>query len=394
MMKILFKPQSLFIICVTLVYFFIIQFGWIQTWNFLRVPAMTPPHFDLRFYQYGAAAIEYGYNPLRYGPTAWINLMIQTNSQIPEYYLTQFQIAHFFKLYNENYFLIFANVIIIMYLTCCYKIISLNKNSYWILILFLSNGPLLGIERTNNDLIIFFFLYWSAIFPNTFGAILNILATTVEFWPAIAGISFIKKKIKLFLISLLLIFFIFNFQSVSSLSPEITSGTVSFGSKTIYLFLLSNFPPLEIKYFYINFILIFLTSITLFIKKYKFFNFEFKRQHNEVEQRLFLIGASIYCGLFIIASNYDYKFIFLIFCIPYLRKIKNKIQKNFVLITILLSSNQVVENEICLKIFNNNINSLALNLIFKCIIFIILLNLLIKYFLNFYKENGIKKIFF
>jgi hypothetical protein len=216
----------------------------------------------------------------------------------------------------------------------------------------------------------------------------------VEFWPAIAGISFIKKKIKLFLISLLLIFFIFNFQSVSSLSPEITSGSVSFGSKTIHLFLLSNFPSLEIKYFYINFILIFLTSITLFIKKYKFFNFEFKRQHNEVEQRLFLIGASIYCGLFIIASNYDYKFIFLIFCIPYLRKIKNKIQKNFVLITILLSSNQVVENEISLKIFNNIINSLALNLIFKCIIFIILLNLLIKYFLNFYKENGIKKIFF
>ena len=53
-----------------------------------------------------------------------------------------------------------------------------------------------------------------------------------------------------------------------------------------------------------------------------------------------------------------------------------------------------MENEISLKIFNNIINSLALNLIFKCIIFIILLNLLIKYFLDFYKENGIKKIFF
>lgn len=393
-MRILFKPHSLFIILIILVYLFIIQFGWVQTWNFLRVTAMLPPHYDLRFYQYGAAAIEYGHDPLFYGPAPWIAVLLQANSQTPEYFLTQFKIANYFKLYNENYFLIFANITIIAYLSCCYKIISLHKNSYWILILFFSYGPLLGIERTNNDIIIFLFLYWSAIFPNTFGAILNLLATTIEFWPALAGVSFIKKKIKLYLVSLLLIFFIYNFKSISTLSPEIRAGEISFGSKTVQSFLFSNFPSLEIKYFYVNFLLILLTLITLLAKKFRLFNIEFKKEHSELEQRLFLIGAIIYCGLFIIASNYDYKLIFLIFCIPYLRKIKNKFQKYFVLISIILSSNQVLENEISFRIYNSFIPSITLNLIFKCIVFIILLNLLIKYFLNFYKINGIKKIFF
>ena len=38
--------------------------GWLVTWNYLRLPSMLPPHFDLRFYQYPALAIEAGRDPL------------------------------------------------------------------------------------------------------------------------------------------------------------------------------------------------------------------------------------------------------------------------------------------------------------------------------------------
>lgn len=392
-MKVLFKPQLLFIISIILIYFSIIQFGWVATWNFLRVPAMTPPHFDLRFYQYGAAAIEYGYNPLRYGPKPWIELMIQTNSQIPEYFLTHFQIAHFFKIYNEIYFLIFTNIVIIIYFVCCYKIVSLNKNSYWVLILFFSNAQLLGIERTNNDLIIFFFLYFSAIFPNIFGLVSYFFAIIIEFWPALAGISFIKKKIKLYLFFIVLAFFTYNFKYLGNLNPEIVTH-ISFGSKTIESFLSLIFPSLKIKYFFINFVLVSLSLIMLVAQKSKFFDLEFKNEHSELEQRLFLIGATLYCGLFMITSNYDYKLIFLIFCIPYTKKIKNIFQKYFLMMSMIISSNQIFLNEISLKIFNNVINSTLLSLIFKSIVFIILLNLLINYLLNLFKKNSIKKILF
>jgi len=101
------------------------------------------------------------------------------------------------------------------------------------------------------------------------------------------------------------------------------------------------------------------------------------------------MGAVIYCVLFIIASNYDYKLIFLIFSIPYLRKIKNIFQKYLILISILISSNLLWINSLTnLKI------STIFNSVFKCIVFIILLNLLIRYFVDFYKNNSLKKIFF
>ena len=106
------------------------------------------------------------------------------------------------------------------------------------------------------------------------------------------------------------------------------------------------------------------------------------------------MGASIYCVLFMIECNFDYKLIFLIFCVLYLRIIKNKFQKYFALITILLSSNYLIELDLSKKIFNEQLYGVGLNLIFKCIVLIILLNLLIKYFLNLYKDHGIKKNIF
>jgi glycosyltransferase involved in cell wall biosynthesis len=66
----------------------------------------------------------------------------------------------------------------------------------------------------------------------------------------------------------------------------------------------------------------------------------------------------------------------------------------FLFIFKIMFKTKITDPQFSFKIYNSFIPSLTLNLIFKCIVFIILLNLLIKYFLNFYKVNGIKKIFF
>jgi len=386
-MRKIFQPNILFIFIITIIILSILNFGWITTWNSLRVPAMLPPHFDLRFYQYGAMAIENDFNPLRTTHAIWLKHAILTGTELSKYFIYQFKLSHFLKLYNEYYFLVFANTVIIIYLFCCYKIISINKKSYWILILFLSSGPLLAIERTNNDLIIFILLYWSAIYSNIVGMILSLLAISIEFWPAVAAISFIKNKKKIFLFFIIILFFIYNYNNLLTLGePEIGEG-LSFGSK-FFSYLLSPLQLQFTKHYHINLILISLTFITL-IREFKFFKLEFKKKPNELEERLFLMGGVIYCVLFIIASNYDYKLIFLIFSIPYLRKIKNIFQKYLILISILISSNLLWINSLTnLKI------STIFNSVFKCIVFIILLNLLIRYFVDFYKNNSLKKIFF
>ena len=43
------------------------------------------------------------------------------------------------------------------------------------------------------------------------------------------------------------------------------------------------------------------------------------RQRQGTALNLMLVGASIYVGTFMLSSNFDYRLIFLIFCIPFLQ---------------------------------------------------------------------------
>jgi hypothetical protein len=80
--------------------------------------------------------------------------------------------------------------------------------------------------------------------------------------------------------------------------------------------------------------------------------------------------------------------IFLIFCVPYVSMLRNKIDKYFILILMVIASNYT-------WMYNNNLTSVGvfINTIAKCFLFVSLLNLLIKYIYNLFKKYGIKKIF-
>ena len=359
--------------------------GWLATWSALHIPSLLPPHFDLRFYQYPAFAINEGRNPLFSLNELWI---YDNFKGIPEYFLPAFKFAYFLNFHKELYFLGFALFFIINYIFCSYKILTIKKNSFWILILFFSSSSLLAIERTNNDIIIFSLLYWTAVFPNAVGIILNLLAIYIEFWPLAAGIAFIKKKIKILLLILVTMFIVIFFKDMFSQNMRpFLSDYFSWGAKSASISIKRNLG-LEINYMNIIIILLSLSLITL-IRKLNLFELQFAKQPSELEERLFLIGSSIYVSLFILESNVDYKLIFLIFCVPYLSRLKSKINKYFILISIVLASNWQLMS-------GNDYASLGalINIMIKCLIFVILLSLLIKYFIDFYKNYGIKKIFF
>ena len=167
----------------------------------------------------------------------------------------------------------------------------------------------------------------------------------------------------------------------------ILSDYFSWGAKSASISIKRHFG-LEINYINIIFFLLSMSLITL-IDKLNLLKLKFGKQPNDLEERLFLIGSSIYISLFILESNVDYKLTILIFCVPYLSRLKSKITKYFILILIVLASNWQLMS-------GNNYASLGalINITIKCLIFIILLSLLIKYFINFYKNYGIKKILF
>ena len=375
----------IFFTLITLIALAIALEGWMVTWHALKIPSLLPPHFDLRFYQYPAMAISVGKNPLFATHEFWRTpLFLQYGLNI--YFLPAFKFAYFLNLHKEIYFIGFAILVIFFYIICVSSLLKIKKNSFWILILFFSNSSMLGIERTNNDLIIFCLIYYAAVFPNFIGVSLVMLATYIEFWPIFSGIGFIKKKIKILFLICSVIFILIFYKAIFSLNMEpILAEWFSFGAKSLSVTVKRAFN-LDVSYLAIVGLLIIITFLTLIISGFKL---EHKKKPDDFVERLFLIGATLYISLFIIASNFDYKLIFLLFCVPYLSLLKNIFEKWFILLTIIVASNYS-------WMYNGSLTSFGhyINIISKILIFIILLNILIRYFINFIINFGIKKIFF
>ena len=378
----------LFFSLIILIMLSILTKGWLVTWSYPRLPSMLPPHFDLRFYQYPALAIEAGRDPLFATHESWAQGLPQNWQGQSRYYLPIFKLSHFLNFHKEIYFLIFANFIITNFIICIYKLIKLKKNSFWILILFFSGSTLLAIERTNNDLIIFCLLYWAAVFPNILGTIFVLIATYIEFWPLVSAISYIKKKIKILLLFSLVIFILYFYKFMFDESGlVIVNDWFSFGSKstsiTLRRYFLTNINHISISFFLI------LLSLVTFVKKLNFLKLEFDKEPNDFHERLFLIGSSTFCGLYILQSNYDYKLILLILCVPYITALKNKFDKYLLLLCMIISSNYnlFVNYPFTGKGFNIIIPVLSKN-----ILFVMVFGLLLKYLINYWKIHGFKKI--
>ena len=379
----------LFFSLIILIILSIFTKGWIVTWSYIKLPTLTPPHFDLRFYQYPALAIEAGRDPLFATHVNWAAGLPQNWQGHSRYYLPIFKLSHFLNFHKEIYFLVFTNFIIINFIICIYKLIKLKKNSFWILILFFSGSTLLGIERTNNDLIIFCLLYWAAVFPNILGAIFLLISTYIEFWPLASSISFIKKKIKILLIFSLVIFVLYFYKFMfGEAGLQIVNDWFSFGSKSTSV-TLQRYSLMNINHIYVSFFLILLSLVT-FIKKVNFLKLEFKKEPNDFYERLFLMGSSTFCGLYILQSNYDYKLILLILCVPYISLLKNKFDKYLLLLCMIISSNY---NLFVSHPFTGKGLNIIIPVLSKNILFIMIFALLLKYLINYWKVNGFKKIF-
>ena len=89
---------------------------------------------------------------------------------------------------------------------------------------------------------------------------------------------------------------------------------------------------------YLSFILFISLFIFYFIRKKNYFN---NINFININNRLFIAGASIYCFSYIFFSSYDYRLIFLIFTIPYLVNNLNLLNKISIFF-ILISSNSIL----------------------------------------------------
>ena len=81
------------------------------------------------------------------------------------------------------------------------------------------------------------------------------------------------------------------------------------------------------------------------------------------EKQMFLVDGCLYVGTFILSSNWDYRLIFLIFCVPYVMKINDRFLRLSLAVLLLCALNQILLN-IMFGPFGTGVNILSKILLF------------------------------
>jgi hypothetical protein len=359
--------------------------GWTKTWSFLFVPTLQPYYADLRTVQGLIFSMSHGFDPYFSNPgDPWGRTL-----NYPSIWIF---IANIFSLHLEWNYLIFVSAYVFVYIIICLFLIY-KYPSICLLLIILSGSSLLAIERGNIDLIIFNLLYISSVAPIFLSLLLIIFATILKIYPIFSIISIYNNK-KILLFSLLIASLYF-----ASRVPELlkiinntpVSSYISYGAPSIAkalankLYGLTSFKIITLLNHSLL-IAFFLIAIAFVVGKNKEINSLFQcKLYSENELKLFLIGSSIYLFTFIISSNWDYRLIFLIFCIPFINKIKKNFSRFYLLALILIASNQ----SILIRLFSHSSASF-LSILSKCLLFIALIWIIQSNFGKFIKRSKLK----
>jgi hypothetical protein len=189
--------------------------------------------------------------------------------------------------------------------------------SFGLLACLLSTATLLGMERGNTDLIIYSLVFVSALmFPKTPSLIPILVATALKLYPVFSLVIFlIKKRFLPLLLSLIATLAIFAYMwdelaIIRSASLDTGDSYLTYGFMSLAAYFSLQGLGLAIVLCLAIFV------VVLYLEKMK--GLQRPGLEDEFESNLFIAGASIYVGTFIVSSNWDYRLMFLIFCVPFL----------------------------------------------------------------------------
>jgi hypothetical protein len=106
----------------------------------------------------------------------------------------------------------------------------------------------------------------------------------------------------------------------------------------------------------------------------------------ETKRRFFLAGAGIYCGTYLVTSSWDYRLIFLVFCIPFLQSVGGVLYSKVLPVLILLTMNYFV-----LSMALPDQLAAAINQISKTAAFLMLASLVVTLFIG--KEGLLYRLY-
>ena len=200
------------------------------------------------------------------------------------------EIGQFFNLTNLDNLYFFGTLMILLFIFSKYFLI--NKFPSIILFFVSVSFPVFAIERGQNDLIIYFILLLGIVLNYKTAFILFSIATLLKIYPIFSFSVFMKKNI------IFNIYWFVNLLSnlqeiniISKISPK--TYWYSFGTGSLNV-LFKEFTNTNTIWF----IYIFSGIIILFLIRYQTFSSIFSFDLDTKPDRLFLLGHSLYIGLF------------------------------------------------------------------------------------------------
>ena len=355
--------------------------GWFTTWTTLHVPSRIPPFADMRTVQGSLLSDKLGYDPQVKNPgDPWARVM--------NYPKLWFWIAKLFQLNNETNFIVFVCVYVLAYIASCFFLLR-NSPSLYLLLAIFSGTSLLAVERGNNDLLAFVLLFagiaWS---QGYFRALSILLATVLKVYPVFSVFALAKKpKIFILLVLLSAGYFIYIAGELKALQEGNTALTdwagpfASYGFDTnmqiIRQIIIGQSAATYtlLKYGLIGVSLI----LSAGISRIKSLNLT---SNSPYKTDLFISGGIIFAGTYLITSNWDYRLIFLLLCIPYILSIQSRFVRHSMLIGILLASNALI-------LWENLGQSVMPGAISKYYVFIMVTACLIREFSHYLSANSL-----
>jgi hypothetical protein len=298
----------------------------IRRWN---LPLDPPGFLDSRQFAWASEAYAQGYDPLIENP-------VNPNGHQLNYPRIWHILFHLGI--NESHTNLIGSIVVILFFIGI-GIFWFSKKydnlTYLILsIAFLSPAVMLGVERSNIELILFFLLS-IALLVNYYSSIsalsLFIFASVLKVYPVFSFFYLLKENKRRFWMlfpSASGIFFLYallsldDFKQVYRTTPKLAGS--SFGINVWWMGLSSprffNLPMSDNMALYLNVISHVLALLILIAALYYGMRQKdaalYDSHGNHIDA--FRVGAGIYIGCFLTMNTHDYRLIFLIFTIPQL----------------------------------------------------------------------------
>lgn len=317
--------------------------GWERTWRALSIPPMTPVFADMRTVQGALASRAAGLDPQRDNVgDPWRRRM--------NYPRVWIRIADALGLEREARYRVAVAAGVALFVAAAALLLHLFPSA-WLLAALLSGAALLAMERGNNDLLVFVLVVAAALLPlRLLSAVLILLATVLKLYPFAAALMLLQAR-RLAWFALTAAAGLLYLHGASAEIAVIREGTpvstaLSYGVPSLARWLGqrlgTDIPALAL--------VLPLALLGLGVAwAMRAMPLEAAdatpgappvRGAGERARALFLAGAAIYLGTFVLAANFDYRLIFLALCIPLLATLPQPRLRRVALAALLLAMNE------------------------------------------------------